>query len=152
MTVTLTSGESPYKDTLGFYDKSGQLAVTLGTNKDRYGKQVKLSADQIKRAGYKAGDELLFGIDVKDTKKRFFTGAAGRNPDGYCHAQVVPISRGTFDVGFEDLSMPGSDLDYNDCMWTFYNLCRTKQRAGVSKTSYEVPVSVGTTGKVFCPK
>ena len=66
MAVTLTSGDSPFFDTLGLYDKGGKLAYTLGTNKDQYGKQVKLNANQLSSAGYRSGDELIFGIDVKN--------------------------------------------------------------------------------------
>ena len=149
MTVTLTSGDSPFFDTLGLYDKGGKLAYTLGTNKDQYGKQVKLNANQLSSAGYRSGDELIFGIDVKNTKKRYFTGQADRNPDKTCHANVVALSGGTFKVGFEDSLMPGSDLDYNDFTWTVSNLCQSC-KTRTTTTEFTLPVSVHTSAKVSC--
>jgi hypothetical protein len=53
----------------------------------------------------------------------YFTGPASGNPDKAVHAAYAPWTalpgsidvNGTF-VGFEDLSFPGSDKDYNDLM------------------------------------
>jgi hypothetical protein len=88
-----------------------------------------------------AGDELVFGIYVRDTTFTFFTGPAGpgRNPDGVAHAVVdfapppfvdfdgaggfppVPIPPGLTLVGFEDLHaiLEVPDFDFNDLGFAF---------------------------------
>lgn len=71
---------------------------------------------------YAAGTELIFGIHVLDTDKKYYTGPASRNPDNVIHALVDDMyAPNTTRVGFEDL-FGGGDLDYNDVEFAFYNV------------------------------
>jgi len=94
-----------------------------------------------------AGDELVFGIYVRDTTFTYFTGPAGpRNPDGLAHAMVdffpppfapppfppIPIPPGLTLVGFEDL-FGGGDLDFDDLGFGF---------TAVSPTAVPEPTSL----------
>ena len=73
-----------------------------------------------------AGEELTFGLHVLDTGHDFFTGPAGRNPDGMIHARaidwgatwMIPVP-GVL-IGFEDL-FNGGDNDFNDFMFLVTN-------------------------------
>jgi hypothetical protein len=85
------------------------------------------------------GDELVFGIYVRDTGFTYFTGPAGRNPDVDEHALVdfapppfvdfdgaggfppIAVPPGLTLVGFEDLHtiLEVSDFDYNDLGFGF---------------------------------
>lgn len=71
--------------------------------------------------GLVAGDELIFGIYVRNTGTTYFMGGAGRNPDGVLHAAVDLVSSNPFviaNVGFEDL-YGGGDQDYDDNVFQF---------------------------------
>jgi uncharacterized protein DUF4114 len=68
---------------------------------------------------FPAGQELYFAIVVHDGSDHlFFIGPASRNPDGIAHANVVFISPGVYNIGFEDL-YGGGDRDYNDNIFEF---------------------------------
>lgn len=87
-----------------------------------------------------AGDELVFGIFVRDTGFTFFTGppGPGRNPDLLAHAAVdfdppavapppfppIAILPGLTLVGFEDL-FGGGDLDFDDLGFAFTSVSPT---------------------------
>ncbi|MEW6157844.1 MAG: thrombospondin type 3 repeat-containing protein [Verrucomicrobiota bacterium] len=64
------------------------------------------------------GEELVFGIFVRDTEDTFYMGPADRNQDGIAHALIEPIGPGHALVGFEDL-FGGGDLDYDDNVFEF---------------------------------
>jgi hypothetical protein len=84
----------------------------------RTGSGVTLSAKELAGLGIGIGDELQFGIHVKNTGHDFVLGAGHRNADGLEHAYVRPSpSRGVY-VGFEDL-FGGGDRDYNDTIFHF---------------------------------
>lgn len=60
-----------------------------------------------------AGQELVFGIYVRNTGLTYYSGPASRNPDGQYHAAVGAYANDEYRVGFEDL-FGGGDRDYND--------------------------------------
>ncbi|WP_431476218.1 PEP-CTERM sorting domain-containing protein [Massilia eburnea] len=66
------------------------------------------------------GTELVFRLHVNDTNTDYFTGLAGRNPDGSFHARVqgnwLP---NTTLVSFEDLY--NGPFDFNDLSFSFTN-------------------------------
>lgn len=62
---------------------------------------------------FTAGTELVFKLDVADTKKAYFSGAAGNNPDSVVHAKVLSGTENKLSLGFEDL-WGGGDKDFND--------------------------------------
>jgi hypothetical protein len=66
------------------------------------------------------GSELVFRLHVNNTNTDYFTGQAGRNPDGSVHARVqgnwLP---GTTLVSFEDLY--NGPFDFNDLSFSFTN-------------------------------
>ena len=72
---------------------------------------------------FAAGTELIFRLHVYNTGDNWYTGPAGRNADGFAHANVVYNWNGTGRtfVGFEDLFNLG-DRDYDDHMFSFTNV------------------------------
>jgi len=66
------------------------------------------------------GSELVFRLHVNNTNTDYFTGLAGRNPDGAFHARVqgnwLP---NTTLVSFEDLY--NGPFDFNDLSFSFSN-------------------------------
>lgn len=68
--------------------------------------------------GFSPGEELMFGIFVRNTGFTFLMGAATRNPDNLMHAAVDSLGGGVFIVGFEDL-YGGGDRDYDDHNFRF---------------------------------
>lgn len=64
------------------------------------------------------GEELLFGIFVRNTGHTFFMGPGARNPDGIPHALVSFLGPGVANVGFEDL-FGGGDRDFDDNVFQF---------------------------------
>ena len=75
---------------------------------------------------FEADTELLFRLHVRNTGLDFFTGDAGRNPDGLPHTLALT----TFDeesnlfvtiIGFENL-YGGGDEDYNDFSFPLTNV------------------------------
>lgn len=64
------------------------------------------------------GEELIFGIYVRNTGKTYYIGPGSRNEDGIAHAKVDTLSDGTANVGFEDL-FGGGDRDYDDNVFRF---------------------------------
>ena len=68
--------------------------------------------------GYTLGQELMFGIFVRNTGYTYVMGAASRNPDNVIHAAVDNLGGGVYTVGFEDL-FGGGDRDYDDNNFRF---------------------------------
>lgn len=84
--------------------------VLIGTNRE-VGKVVNLGS-------FPTGQELVFGIYVRDTGDTFLIGPADRNPDMIPHADVIFLGSGDALVGFEDL-LGGGDRDYDDNIFRF---------------------------------
>lgn len=74
---------------------------------------------------FTAGTELIFRLDVRNTNRRFFSGAADRNADGIAHASATTVIGASgilfTTVGFEDL-FGGGDNDFNDFMFSLSNV------------------------------
>lgn len=70
-----------------------------------------------------AGDVLVFFVDVTDTSLRYYTNPS-LNPDQANHAWAQayagdPAVPAGINIAFEDLAIPGSDLNYADHSFTF---------------------------------
>ncbi len=72
--------------------------------------------EEYRASGFTPGEELIFGIFVRNTEETYYSGPAGGNPDGFVHIQFFETSDGVFNigVGFEDLMLPDGDGDYQD--------------------------------------
>ncbi len=103
------------------YDEVLQLRTALRTldvaEGSRVGSRVTLTERQLAELGINVGDELQFGIHVRDTGNDFLLGPGHRNADGLDHA-YVRTGRNSIFVGFEDL-LNGGDRDYNDTIFRF---------------------------------
>ena len=69
---------------------------------------------------FSIGQEVIFGLFVRNTGHWFFSGPGWRNPDGLIHFLANNTSDPTWPVrgGFEDL-LGGGDLDYDDLVFDF---------------------------------
>ncbi len=73
---------------------------------------------------FATGSELVFRLQVTNTGRDYYTGAASRNPDNNFHARAQENwALGTTLVSFEDLL--GGPFDYNDLSFTFTNTVTT---------------------------
>jgi len=69
---------------------------------------------------FAVGSELVFRLHVNNTNTDYFTGLAGRNPDGSFHARVQGNwFPGTTLVSFEDLY--NGPFEFNDLSFSFTN-------------------------------
>jgi hypothetical protein len=103
------NGVAGYTSELRLFNADGS-SIALATNRD-VGSKVTLPARP-------TGEELVFGIYVRDTRRTYKTGPGNRNPDGIAHAVVTKTGERQFDVGFEDL-FDGGDRDYDDNVFRF---------------------------------
>jgi hypothetical protein len=62
---------------------------------------------------FTTGQELLFGISIRDTGETYFVGPGERNPGNIIHAGVATLATGVLNVTFED-GLNGGDFTYND--------------------------------------
>jgi len=87
---------------------------------------------------FSIGQEVIFGLFVRNTGNWFFSGPATRNPDGIGHFLTSASGDPSFPIrgGFEDL-FGGGDLDYDDLVFDF---------RGVSPTVVPEPSSVALLG------
>ena len=81
------------------------------------GSHVTLTQQQLVALGITRGDELQFGVHVKNTNQTYAMGPGTRNSDGIDHA-YLRAGRGGVYAGFEDL-YGGGDRDYNDTVFRF---------------------------------
>lgn len=77
---------------------------------------------------FSPGEEVIFGLYVKNTNQWFYSGGAGNNADGQIHALMWNIQDGKYvaQVGFEDL-LNGGDFDYNDMVFQVSNVTVTPE-------------------------
>lgn len=78
------------------------------------------------------GQELVFGVYVRNTQQTYFLGPASRNPDGLAHGMVggggtglypfQGVASGQLGVGFEDIFGTESDRDFDDLVFAFSGL------------------------------
>lgn len=87
---------------------------------------------------FPVGQELIFGIYVRDTGNTFQMGPGGRNPDGSPHAIVDFVSSGVANVRFEDLAAwEDSDWNYADNFFQF--------RGGIASAPPRPPIITSLT-------
>ena len=130
ITVEVLSATAGYTSDLSLYLFSPTLSVVsgayFGTN---HSVGLITTVNPEDDFGYSIGDELMFGIYVRDSGYTYLMGGAARNPDGLIHAAVDNLGSNQYIVGFEDL-YGGGDLDYDDNRFLF---------SGGLATSSEVP-------------
>lgn len=85
-------------------DPNGAFTL-IGTNQE-IGKIVDLGI-------FPSGQELFFGIYVRNTDQTYFLGSADRNPDNIIHAGLATIAPGVINATFED-GENGGDFSYGD--------------------------------------
>jgi hypothetical protein len=103
--VTILPFEAAFTDEIRlFYRGRSRL---IGTNRD-VGRVVDLGR-------FGAGEELVFGIFVRETGRTFRMGPGSRNPDRYAHARVDCLSSGV-KVSFEDNFLGEGDRDFDDAV------------------------------------
>lgn len=107
--ITVLPSDAGYTSSLYLESMSG--SIFLATNRD--------DGTVIDLGEFNAGEELIFRLSTPE-EYSYFTGPAGRNPDGLAHARVDAFS-GYAIVGFEDI-YGGGDQDYNDCVFRFENV------------------------------
>lgn len=103
--VTILPFEAIYTDEIRLFYR-GQSRL-IGTNRD-VGRVVDLGR-------FNAGEELVFGIYVRETGNTFRMGPGYRNPDRYAHARVDCLSNGV-KVSFEDNFLGQGDRDFDDAV------------------------------------
>ena len=104
--ITFIGSDAGYTSDIQFFATIGHVSQTLFSNKDAAGTSVQLN-------GLTAGQEVIFGIYVRNTGETFYVGSGSRNPDGLVHATVIALGNGRYQLGFEDLK-GGGDMDFND--------------------------------------
>jgi len=79
-----------------------------------------LVGSTVNLGAFALGSELVFRLHVNNTNTDYFTGLAGRNPDGSFHARVQGNwAPNTTLVSFEDLF--NGPFDFNDLSFSFTN-------------------------------
>lgn len=136
-----TAGDT---DLLGVWDNGVQLGTwALNNHTSTFGMSYDFG-------GVKAGDTLVFALYDTNRKYTVYSDPA-MNSDGINHAYTtafagqtkggMTIPVGTF-VGFEDLLMPHSDLNYNDEDVVFSDLVATPGVGGNPTTATPEPSSI----------
>jgi len=114
VTVTLQSYEAAFTNELILFSTAQPKFLAL--NRD-VGLTVTLTASELD-VDHDVGQELLFGIYVRDTGNTFLMGGRSRNPDSELHVAVDVLGEGLLKVGAEDL-FDGVDRDYDDTVFEF---------------------------------
>jgi hypothetical protein len=104
--VTILPFEGIYTNEIRLFYR-GQ-SILIGTNRD-VGRVVNLGQ-------FDAGEELVFGIVVRETGHTFRMGPGFRNPDRYAHARVDCLPDGV-KVSFEDNFLGEGDRDFDDAVF-----------------------------------
>ncbi|MCY7316766.1 MAG: PEP-CTERM sorting domain-containing protein [Rubrivivax sp.] len=112
--ITVQPATAGYTSELNLYSADPDIFLALNSS---FGTVVTLTAAIID-ANHNVGDELVFGIFVRNTGDIFLMGAGSRNADGLVHAGVDNLGGGVLRVGFEDL-FGGGDRDYDDNVFDF---------------------------------
>ncbi len=103
--ITILPFEASFTDEIRLFYR-GQ-SILIGTNRD-VGRVVNLGP-------FNAGEELVFGIVVRETGRTFRMGPGFRNPDRYAHARVDCLTDGA-KVSFEDNFLSEGDRDFDDAV------------------------------------
>jgi hypothetical protein len=104
--VTILPFEASFTDEIRLFYR-GQ-SILIGTNRD-VGRVVNLGR-------FNAGEELVFGIVVRETGRTFRMGPGARNPDRYAHARLDCLTDGA-KVSFEDNFLGEGDRDFDDAVF-----------------------------------
>lgn len=103
-------------------DDSGQPADDGNLANDRFifNNHASPVGGMVNLGSFPVGTQLIFRLHVNNTGNDFFSGPAGLNPDGHCHARAQAAwMPGETLVSFEDLL--GGPFDYNDLSFSFTN-------------------------------
>jgi hypothetical protein len=103
--VTILPFEAAFTDEIRLFYRGQSLLI--GTNRN-VGRVIDLGR-------FGAGEELVFGIFVRETGRTFRMGPGYRNPDRYAHARVDCLGDGV-KVSFEDNFLGEGDRDFNDAV------------------------------------
>lgn len=126
------------------FDNVLQLRSTLGTLDlvmgSKVGTQMVLTEQQLAGMGIGVGDELQFGLHVRNTGHNFVLGPGDLNIDGVSHAYIRPTSTSKYYVGFEDL-WGGGDRDFNDTIFRFSGGLSTTRAQEVARSAEFVQVA-----------
>lgn len=118
VTAEFLGSDAGYFNTLYLVNSSGDDLYLFDKASSTSGGAIDLGV-------FKAGTELVFRLDVRNTGLSFYTGDADRNSDGLGHALAISTidETGTYvtTVGFEDL-LGGGDFDYNDFEFRLTNV------------------------------
>jgi hypothetical protein len=88
-----------------------------------FNNQTSAVNSQVTLGTFVSGTELIFRLEVTNTRNNWFTGPASRNSDGKCHARVQDnYQPNTTLVSFEDLfGTPEGNAGFNDLSFSFTN-------------------------------
>ncbi len=114
VTVTFVESSTDYDDELDL-DSPDSLKL-IRAYADTPGKVLRLGP-------FPANSELIFGIDINDTREHWQSGPASRNSDGVEHVAVTYEGACSWLIGFEDLT-GGGDRDYNDVVMRVQGMLR----------------------------
>ena len=120
ISVTVQPATAGYVSELKLFSADPDIFIALNTN---VGTTVTIDEATL-ALSHAIGDELVFGIFVRDTSDTFLMGPASRNVDGEVHNGIETLSGGVLRVGFEDLR-GGGDRDYDDNVFDFKGGVRT---------------------------
>lgn len=136
ITVTVQPATAGFVSELTLYSAAPDIFIALNTD---VGTTVTLAAATID-ASHDIGDELIFGIFVRNTGQTFLMGPGSRNADGLIHNGIEDLGGGVLRVGFEDIlgGPPGSDRDFDDNVFDF--------RGGVRAGTVAEPGSLALVG------
>lgn len=119
VTVEVLQPSADFTSDLDLYLFTPTLTLVTGTPDFGTNHEVgRITTFDPSLLGYSVGQELMFGIFVRNTGWTYVMGAASRNPDQLMHAAVNDLGGGVFTVGFEDL-FGGGDRDYDDHNFKF---------------------------------
>ena len=106
--ATYITGAGAYTNTLSVVTPAEIPIIT--THVDPLGTTVELGT-------FPEGTELMLQLYVHDTGYTYYSGPAGRNPDGFAHVAMSYLGDCVWRVGFEDLYR-GGDQDFDDAVIT----------------------------------
>jgi hypothetical protein len=133
ITVTVVPATAGFVSELKLFSADPDIFIALNTD---VGTTVTISEATLD-ISHDVGDELVFGIFVRNTSDTFYMGPGGRNADGLIHAAVNDLGTGVLRVGFEDIR-GGGDGDYDDNVFDF--------RGGVRAGTVPEPGSLALVG------